>query len=172
VTNHEFDPAPGEADGLLMPRCGSDRLPARALGVVVERGILEVLEVERGGVLDQPHGHAVREQVAEQAFDQCGRALQRLHHDRDGELEHHEPQNARPRRGGLTVALDRLAVDDFRGVELQLDEMQAVFGTERADLWNFYGSLYTLQGNDARAIDADEHAAKTGVDTEPPRLLG
>jgi TonB family protein len=60
---------------------------------------------------------------------------------------------------GLEVALDRLAADNLRGVELQLDEMQAIHGTERVDLWNFYGYLYTVEGNYARAIDAYE----TGV---------
>jgi tetratricopeptide (TPR) repeat protein len=64
---------------------------------------------------------------------------------------------------GLVVALDRLAADDFRGVELQLDEMQALYGTERADLWNFYGYLYTLQGNYARAIDAYEQAVAVSL---------
>jgi tetratricopeptide (TPR) repeat protein len=65
--------------------------------------------------------------------------------------------------GGLVVALDRLAMDDFRGVELQLDEMQALYGTERADLWNFYGYLYTLQGNYGRAIDAYEQAVAVSL---------
>jgi TonB family protein len=64
---------------------------------------------------------------------------------------------------GLVVALDRLAVDDFRGVELQLDEMQALYGAERADLWNFYGYLYTLQGNYSRAIDAYEQAVAVSL---------
>jgi protein TonB len=64
---------------------------------------------------------------------------------------------------GLVVALDRLAADDFRGVELQLDEMQALYGTERADLWNFYGYLYTLQGNYGRAIDAYEQAVAVSL---------
>jgi TonB family protein len=64
---------------------------------------------------------------------------------------------------GLVVALDRLAMDDFRGVELQLDEMQALYGTERADLWNFYGYLYTLQGNYGRAIDAYEQAVAVSL---------
>ncbi len=59
---------------------------------------------------------------------------------------------------GLEVALDRLAVDDLRGAELQLDETQALFGAERFDLWNFYGYLYTVQGNYGRAIDAYETA--------------
>jgi TonB family protein len=60
---------------------------------------------------------------------------------------------------GLEVALDRLAADDFRGVELQLDEMQAIYGADRADLWNVYGYLYTVQGNYDRAIDAYERSA-------------
>jgi TonB family protein len=64
---------------------------------------------------------------------------------------------------GLVVALDRLALDDFRGVELQLDEMQALYGTERPDLWNFYGYLYTLQGNYGRAIDAYEQAVAVSL---------
>jgi len=64
---------------------------------------------------------------------------------------------------GLEVALDRLAADDFRGVELQLDEMQALFGTERPDLWNFYGYLYTLEGNYSRAIDAYEQAVTVSL---------
>jgi tetratricopeptide (TPR) repeat protein len=59
---------------------------------------------------------------------------------------------------GLEVALDRLSVDDLRGAELQLDETQALFGAERFDLWNFYGYLYTVQGNYGRAIDAYETA--------------
>jgi protein TonB len=59
---------------------------------------------------------------------------------------------------GLVTALDRLAADDLRGVEIQLDEMQALFGSEHVDLWNFYGYLYTVQGNYARAIDAYETA--------------
>ena len=69
---------------------------------------------------------------------------------------------------GLVVALDRLAADDFRGVELQLDEMLALYGTERADLWNFYGYLYTLEGNYSRAIDAYEQAVAIALRAERP----
>lgn len=58
----------------------------------------------------------------------------------------------------LEVAMDRLAADDLRGVELQLDEMQAIYGTSRADLWSFYGYLYTVEGNYGRAIDAYERS--------------
>jgi TonB family protein len=59
--------------------------------------------------------------------------------------------------GDLVVALDRLADDDLRGAELQLDQMQAVYGS-RLDLWGFYGYLFTVQGNYDRAIDAYERA--------------
>jgi TonB family protein len=36
---------------------------------------------------------------------------------------------------GVEVAVDRLAADDLRGAELQLDEMQAMYGSDRIDLW-------------------------------------
>jgi TonB family protein len=58
----------------------------------------------------------------------------------------------------LEVAMNRLAANDLRGVELQLDEMQAVYGVDRADLWSFYGYLYTVEGNYGRAIDAYERS--------------
>jgi TonB family protein len=69
---------------------------------------------------------------------------------------------------GLEVALDRLAADDLRGVELQLDELQAVYGAERVDLWNFYGYLYTVEGNYARAIDALETAVAIAMRSPYP----
>jgi TonB family protein len=69
---------------------------------------------------------------------------------------------------GLEVALNRLATDDLRGTELQLDEMLAVFGTERLDLWNFYGYLYTVEGNYARAIDAYETAVTVAMRSRFP----
>jgi TonB family protein len=61
---------------------------------------------------------------------------------------------------GLEVALDRFAADDLRGVELQLDEMYAIFDNElrRGELWNFYGYLYTVEGRYDRAIEAYESA--------------
>src|SRR5688572_2334480 len=61
--------------------------------------------------------------------------------------------------GDLEIALNRLAADDLRGTELQLDEMQAIYGAGRADLWSFYGYLYTVQRNYDRAIDAYERSA-------------
>ena len=69
----------------------------------------------------------------------------------------------------LEVALDRLAADDLRGVELQLDEMQAVYGAERADLWSFYGYLFTVQGNYDRAIDAYEKRSPSRARGGQPR---
>ncbi len=56
----------------------------------------------------------------------------------------------------LEIALDRLAADDLRGSELQLDQMQAIYGAGRPDLLSFYGYLFTVQGNYDRSIDAYE----------------
>jgi TonB family protein len=59
----------------------------------------------------------------------------------------------------LKVALDRLAADDLRGAELQLDQMLAVYpasGFFHGDIWKFYGYLFTVQRNYDRAIDAYE----------------
>jgi TonB family protein len=68
---------------------------------------------------------------------------------------------------GLEVAMDRLANDDLRGVELQLDEMQALFGADRGDLWSFYGYLYTVQGNYDRAIEAYERSVAISLRGQP-----
>ena len=69
----------------------------------------------------------------------------------------------------LEVALDRLAADDLRGAELQLDEMQAIYGAGYPDLWGFYGYLFTVQGNYDRAIDAYERALAGFVARGQPR---
>jgi len=73
---------------------------------------------------------------------------------------------------GLKVALDRLAADDLRGAELQLDEVQAVHGAAYGQLWNFYGYLFTVQGNYDRAIDSYETAvsafSRNGTPREAP----
>ena len=58
----------------------------------------------------------------------------------------------------LEIAVDRLAADDFRGTELQLDQMQAVYGARRPDILGFYGYLFTVQGNYDRAIDSYERS--------------
>ena len=73
---------------------------------------------------------------------------------------------------GLRVALDRLAADDLRGAELQLDEVQAVHGATYGQLWSFYGYLFTVQGNYDRAIDSYETAvsafSRNGTPREAP----
>jgi TonB family protein len=61
----------------------------------------------------------------------------------------------------LEIALNRLATDNLRGAELQLDEMQALHGSHYPDLWHFYGYLHTVQGNYGRAIDAYETSVAT-----------
>jgi TonB family protein len=58
----------------------------------------------------------------------------------------------------LEIALNRLAADDLRGSELQLDQMQAIYGAGRPDLLSFYGYLFTVQRNYDRAIDSYEKA--------------
>ena len=79
---------------------------------------------------------------------------------------------SRGSRQGSRVALDRLAADDLRGAELQLDEMQAVHGATDGQLWNFYGYLFTVQGNYDRAIDSYETAvsafSRNGTPREAP----
>jgi TonB family protein len=69
----------------------------------------------------------------------------------------------------LEVAVDRLAADDLRGAELQLDEMQAIYGAGRPDLWSFYGYLYTVQGNYDRAIEAYDKALSALIASGAPR---
>ena len=46
--------------------------------------------------------------------------------------------------------------------------MQAVYGAERLDVWNFYGYLYTVEGNYARAIDAYETAVAVALRSRFP----
>jgi TonB family protein len=72
---------------------------------------------------------------------------------------------------GLEVAVDRLAADDLRGAELQLDQMLAVYpaaGSFHGDIWRFYGYLFTVQAHYDRAIDAYERAVSTSADSRQP----
>lgn len=69
---------------------------------------------------------------------------------------------------GLEVAVNRLAADDARGAELQLDELLAVYGADRLELWSFYGYLYTVQGNYDRAIEAYERSVTLQLATRAP----
>jgi hypothetical protein len=67
--------------------------------VVVELGVLELRQVERGRVLHEPHARAVAEAVGEQALDERRRAGERLAGDDDPQLEQHEPPEPGPRAG-------------------------------------------------------------------------
>jgi hypothetical protein len=73
----------------------SGRLPPRAVELVVEVGVLELVEVERRGVAHQAHARHVREEVAEQTLDERGGAGQRLAHDREHDFDRHEPPQPR-----------------------------------------------------------------------------
>jgi len=77
--------------------------------------------------------------------------------------------------GDLEIALDRLAADDLRGAELQLDQMLAVYpaaGYFQGDLWSFYGYLFTVQGNYDRAIDAYETGLTAYARNGAPATMG
>jgi TonB family protein len=59
----------------------------------------------------------------------------------------------------IEVAWERVAADDLRGAELQLDETRALYdlnGFQEGGISDFYAYLYTVQGNYDRAIDAYE----------------
>jgi len=65
-------------------------LPARALEVIVELRVLELREVERGGVPHEAHAHAIGEQVAEQRLHERRGAREELTGDDDTELDAHD----------------------------------------------------------------------------------
>ena len=59
----------------------------------------------------------------------------------------------------MEATLDRTAADNFRGAELELDELRARYvlsGFQEGDVWDVYAYLYLVQGNYDRAIDAYE----------------
>ena len=75
----------------------------------------------------------------------------------------------------LEIALDRLAADDLRGTELQLDQMLAVYpaaGFFHGNVWSFYGYLFTVQGNYDRAIDAYETGLASYARNGAPTTMG
>jgi TonB family protein len=62
---------------------------------------------------------------------------------------------------GLERALDRIAVDNFRGAELELDELRARYelgAPQEGKVWDFYAYIYLIQGNYDRSIEALETA--------------
>ena len=65
----------------------SHRLPPGPLQLVVDLGVLELLQVERRRVLHQLDAGPVGEQVAQQALEQGGDPAQPLAHQRDGQLD-------------------------------------------------------------------------------------
>ena len=66
------------------------RLPAGPLQLVVDLGVLELLEIERGRVLHQLNAGAVGEQVAQQTLQQGRGTGQDFADDCDAELDSHE----------------------------------------------------------------------------------
>ena len=65
----------------------SDRLPAGALQLVVDLGVLELLQIERGRVSHELHAGAIGEEVAQQALEQRGDPRQPLTDQGDGQLD-------------------------------------------------------------------------------------
>ena len=62
---------------------------------------------------------------------------------------------------GIAIAWQRVAAEDFRGAELELDELRATYGLldyQRNTVWIFYGYIYIQYGDYGRAIDAYEKA--------------
>lgn len=61
----------------------------------------------------------------------------------------------------IEVAWRRSSVDDFRGAELELDELRATYDLDDRQtnqVFGFYGYIYTQYGDYGRAIDAYEKA--------------
>ncbi len=62
---------------------------------------------------------------------------------------------------GLAHAWERVAVEDLRGAELELDELRATYAIgprQQVSLWNFYAYIYTQYRDYGRAIAAYESA--------------
>ena len=102
----------------------TDGLSPGPLQVVVELRVLEVLQVERGGVLHQPHAHAVAEKVAEQRLHERRRPLHEVEDERQGQLESHQPRQPTP------VRVRRTEVRHHR-IDDELPHPQQRHGTER-----------------------------------------
>jgi TonB family protein len=62
---------------------------------------------------------------------------------------------------GIALAWERVAVEDLRGAELELDELRATYEIgprQQVGLWTFYAYLYTQYRDYGRAIAAYESA--------------
>ena len=64
--------------------------------MIVDLGVFELGEIERRGVLHEPHAQPVGEQVAEQALEQGREARQPFAHHRDAELQPNKPSEMPP----------------------------------------------------------------------------
>ena len=81
------------------------------------RYLPRIVAGKRVGAEGRPHDHSVG---AAQRRGSAARSTPSRRETRGGRRAHYAAFS-----GGLEVALDRLAADDLRGAELQLDEMQA-----------------------------------------------
>ena len=73
---------------------------------------------------------------------------------------------------GIAVAWQRVAADDLRGAELELDELRATYNLldyQLSTVWSFYGYIYIQYGDYGRAIDAYQRAVESNAGhwTEP-----
>ena len=66
--------------------------------MIVDLGVFELGEIERGGVTHQPDAEPVRKQVAEQTLEQGREPRQSLAHDRNAELQSDQQREGRPVR--------------------------------------------------------------------------
>ncbi|MNV19490.1 hypothetical protein D3C71_1103550 [compost metagenome] len=97
-------------------------LAPRAVQLVLQVRIFEVLQVQLGGVFHQPHAGDVGEQLGEQAVGIVHRAAQQVRDDRQAELEGQQAQQgieqaageglAKRREAGLVLAQVQCRIDD------------------------------------------------------------
>ena len=91
------------------------RLPARALEVVVEVRVLELLEIQRRRVAHEAHADVVREQIPQQRLDQRRGAREQLSCDDDRQLERHDPPQVGERCPRSSRQQHDLIDDQLRG---------------------------------------------------------
>ena len=70
------------------------RLPPRALEPVLQLAVLEILEVERRGVLHQPQAGLVAEPLRQQGVEQRHDAAEHVGADRQSEFQREQPADA------------------------------------------------------------------------------
>jgi hypothetical protein len=137
VVHHERRAERSERDQVLAHRQqhGDEpdarrRLPARSLEMIVEVGVLELLEIEGGGVAHQAHADVVREQVAEQRLDERRCPGEQLTDDDDRELERDDSPQVAERSARLSREQHDL-VDDQLGCPQRGDGHEGAHESER-----------------------------------------